>query len=548
MNSNQENQNRNINLNSGNYNENIQGNYNDNRQTIYNPTPKEPFKPIKYIPKIGSDNFVGREDELAKIHDKFSETNNKVAISSVSGMGGVGKTELATQYARKHGNDYHGGICWLNVRGTNLAAGIIQFVQQMGLQVPEKDFQENALTLEQQVAWCWQHWQPPEGFVLIILDDVTNLDGFSELLPSIQRFRVLMTTRLRDIDVNIEEMHLDVLSAEEALELFKKLIDERKVNKEFYSANELCEWLGYLPLGIELVGRYLAKKPPHFTLKKMLQQLQEQRLHQEAMNPQQKGLRTAQLGVLDAFELSWKELNPTTQEFAALLSLFAADIFEWQWVESMSKSLNWDESDVGVAIDEVYQRHLVQSLEYEDASYYQIHPLIRKFLQDKLKASPQIKELKQAFINTFIEIAQTIPETTTLEFIKSVKNAIPHLTEVAENHLDAVSDENLYWAFAGLARFYNGQGLYTLAEPLLVQCLSTVRSRLGVNHSDTATSLNNLAALYFSIGKYEEAEPLNIQAVEIVERILGENHPNTVTFRNNLEYLRAQQGAVSSEQ
>ena len=99
----------------------------------------------------------------------------------------------------------------------------------------------------------------------------------------------------------------------------------------------------------------------------MLQQLQRQRLHQEAMNPQQKGLRTAQLGVLDAFEISWKELNTTTSEFAALLSLFAAEIFEWEWVESMTKSLNWNESDVEEAIEEVYQRNLVQSSEYEDA-------------------------------------------------------------------------------------------------------------------------------------------------------------------------------------
>lgn len=254
-------------------------------------------------------------------------------------MGGVGKTELATQYARKHENDYPGGICWLNVRGTNLAAGIIQFVQQMGLQVPQKDFQENALTLTQQVAWCWQHWKPPEGLVLIILDDVTDLEDISELLPSFQRFRVLMTTRLRDIDTNVEEISLDVLLPEEALELFKNLIGEKKVNKEFYSAQELCKWLGYLPLGIELVGSYIKKKPPHFTLNKMLQELKQQRLHQKAMNPQQKGLRTAQLGVLDAFELSWKELNPTTQQVATLLSLFAADIFEWEWVETTVKYL-----------------------------------------------------------------------------------------------------------------------------------------------------------------------------------------------------------------
>ncbi|WP_414623342.1 tetratricopeptide repeat protein [Calothrix sp. CCY 0018] len=553
MNNNEENENREINTGDGNYNERIQGDYIQqqgnfgvgvNKGTIINnPPSKESFKPIKYIPKFGSDNFVGRKDELIKIHDKFSETNNKVAISSVSGMGGVGKTELATQYARRYEDDYPGGICWLNVRDTNLAAEIIQFVQlKMGLKIPQKDIQENPLTLEEQVAWCWQNWQPPEGLVLVILDDVTNLEGFADLLPSFERFRVLVTTRLRDIDTNIEEISLDVLSPEEALELFKKLIGERKVNKEFYSAQELCKWLGYLPLGIELVGRYIKKKPPHFTLKKMLEQLQEQRLHQDAMNPQQKGLRTAQLGVLDAFELSWKELNPTTREFAALLSLFAANIFEWEWVESMSKSLNWDESDVGVAIEEVYQRNLVQSLEYEDASYYQIHPLIREFLQTKLKASAQINEFKQVFTSTFIQIAQTILETTTLEDIKSVTNAIPHLTEVAENHLDALSDENLIWVFIGLARFYEGQGLYALAEPWKLQCLSTVRERLGENHPHVAASLNNLAALYHSQGRYEAAEPLYIQALELSKQLQGVNHPDVAASLNNLALLYKSQG------
>ncbi|WP_414623329.1 tetratricopeptide repeat protein [Calothrix sp. CCY 0018] len=207
----------------------------------------------------------------------------------------------------------------------------------------------------------------------------------------------------------------------------------------------------------------------------------------------------------------------------------------------------WDESDVEVAIDEVYQRHLVQPLESEDAFYYQIHPLIREFLQVKLQASALRNELIQAFTNTFIEIAQTIHYGATLEFLNFVKNAIPHLTEVVENQLDAVSDENLYWPFIGLARFYDGQGLYSLAEPWHKQCLSAVRSRLGDNHPDTAMSLNNLANLYFSQGRYSEAEPLYIQAVEIVERVLGENHPLRKIIRNNFEDFRKKQGESGNQ-
>jgi tetratricopeptide (TPR) repeat protein len=603
---------------------NIEGGDNVIKDNTFNfNSPEKAATAVKYIPYPSIPNFVGRSDELIKIHEKFHK-NNAVAISAVAGMGGVGKTELAVKYAREHIDDYPGGICWLNARDANIAAEIIQFVQlQMGLEVPQQDFQGNALMLNQQVAWCWQNWQPADGLVLVVFDDVTNLNGFAELLPTNDRFRVLITTRLRNLDTNIQEIPLDVLSPEEALELLINLVGEKRVNKpsrhcvsvasrreeerrslkafpegsnrndslevkdieiaslrrndgdcdglgmkdieiaslrgrkllndgekaniprndaELSTAKELCKWLGYLPLGIELVGRYVVKKPPHFTLAKMLELLKQQRLHQEAINPHEKGLSTAQLGVLAAFEISWVELNQETQQVATLLSLFAADIFVWEWVKSMTQSLNWDESDVEKAIEQLYRYHLVQCLEEEGEYYYKIHPLIREFLQIKLIASTERNELKQAFANTFVKISHSIPESATLELINSIKNAIPHLTEVAENLTDVVSDEDLTLAFKGLAEFYYGQGLYTLAKPCLQQCVSTVKSRLGENHPDYATSLNNLALLYESQGKYEVAEPLYIQALKLRKQLLGENHPDYATSLNNLALLYYSQG------
>jgi hypothetical protein len=78
---------------------------------------------------------------------------DKLMEKSPDTMGGVGKTELAVKYAREHENDYPGGVCWLNARDANLAAEIIQFVQlQMGLEVPQQDFQGDVLTLNQTAA------------------------------------------------------------------------------------------------------------------------------------------------------------------------------------------------------------------------------------------------------------------------------------------------------------------------------------------------------------------------------------------------------------
>jgi len=79
-------------------------------------------KPV-YPPNIlqnlpyGSENFVGREAELEQIHAQLQQRST-VAISALSGMGGIGKTELALQYARQHcrEGDYPGGICWVRAR------------------------------------------------------------------------------------------------------------------------------------------------------------------------------------------------------------------------------------------------------------------------------------------------------------------------------------------------------------------------------------------------------------------------------------------------
>ncbi len=204
------------------------------------------------------------------------------------------------------------------------------------------------------------------------------------------------------------------------------------------------------------------------------------------------------------------------------------------------ESLKLRKEDIKKAKNQLYKRHLIEWLE-EEASY-KIHPLIREFLQTKLNESEHQSDYIQSFCEKFIEIGASIPHATTSEIINSVKNAILHLTEVAENHLDAVRNENLCSVFLGLGRFYRGQGLYTLAQPWYEECVSRVKSRLGENHPDTATSLNNLAILYQNQGKYEEAEPLYRQALDIRKQQLGVNHPRTALGLNNLGEFYTDQG------
>ncbi len=92
--------------------------------------------------------------------------------------------------------------------------------------------------------------------------------------------------------------------------------------------------------------------------------------------------------------------------------------------------------------------------------------------------------------------------------------------------------------FNGLGRFYQGQGLYNLAEPWLEQSLSKIKAKLGNDHPDVAASLNNLALLYNNQGRYAEAEPLFLDALVICENCLGKDHPGTIDIRQNLDILK----------
>ncbi|TVP64280.1 MAG: tetratricopeptide repeat protein, partial [Nodularia sp. (in: Bacteria)] len=490
------------------------------------------------LPLSGVVKFVGRDEELQKLHQLLQE-NNQVAIAAIAGMGGLGKTELALQYAMTQHETYKGGICWLQPKAEDVGVQLVQFARtHLDLNPPE-EFDLPA----QQVQFCLRNWR--EGDVLLVVDDVTDYQQVKTYLNGLSsRFRVLMTTR-QLLGASIKQLPLDVLQPDAALELLRSLLGEtpERIERELDVANHLCEWLGYLPLGLELVGRYLARKD--LSLSDMMGRLEKKRLDERALSKSKSDDdMTALLGVKAAFELSWQELTEDDQQLGCLLSLFAAAPIPWKLVEQCLPEE--DEED----LEEIRDDHLLylHLLQRKGEGIYQLHPLLREFFQSKLKSLDQVEKFKRSVCQVMVAVAKEIPDTPTLEEIKAVSLAIPHLAEVANHLIQYVSDEYLISPFISLGSFYKGQGLYTLAEPWYEQCLSTAQDRLGDNHPDIATSLNNLASLYYSQGRYDQAEPLYLQALELFKRLLGDNHPDIASSLNNLALLYNSQGRYDDDQ
>ena len=101
------------------------------------------------------------------------------------------------------------------------------------------------------------------------------------------------------------------------------------MHREHTTADALCQWLGYLPLGLELVGRYLAQDRG-VSLAEMWEQLQEaERPLENTSLAGSYPLMTAQRGVRAAFEVSWQELDTDAQNMARVLSLCAPVAVPW---------------------------------------------------------------------------------------------------------------------------------------------------------------------------------------------------------------------------
>ena len=509
---------------------------------------------------------MGRFEALKQLERQLYESE-RIAISTLTGMGGIGKTELALQYALAdrdkdlEDRSYKSGICWINVSDKgNVGTQILSFAQNY-LKIPILEEGE----IEERVKLCWQNWGKED--TLIIFDDVRQYKQIKDFLPPQQkRFKVIITTRKKRLAESIKVFALEVLDEKSALELIISFIGEERINKELKEAKLLCKELGYLPLGLELVARFL-KRRQNWSIKKYRDDLKKNHLATEGLKIPSEEM-TAQEGVKQAFEITWKELNQESQLLAYYLSLFEVAPIEltliqgiwslhkekissqkWGLVQGLTNLFNkvikhqpLKSEQNQESLEIILEDNLINSSLIKDSGnqIYEVHTLIHQYLREKLENSKFSKIAKETYCQLMVSISQQIPEQPIKTDIEGLTLIIPHLSVAANELNEWIEDEELIWPYVGISRFYEAQGFYKEAEPWRKQCLDIVKQRLGEDHPYVASSLNNLANLYNAQGRYSEAEPLYLQALELYKKLLGEDHPNTKTVKQNYEIMKQQ--------
>jgi DNA-binding SARP family transcriptional activator/tetratricopeptide (TPR) repeat protein len=257
-------------------------------------------------------DFTGRAEEIALL------TTPAVMISTIVGMGGVGKTALATQVAHQVAGDFPDGQLWVNLRGAEtvpLDPGdvLARFLRSLG--VPNRaipgDPVERAEMYRSTLAG---------RKVLIVLDNAASEEQVRPLLPGAATCRVMITSRVRLAGIEgAQPIELDIFPTGEAVRLLARIAGDARVGSEGGAAVDIAELCGGLPLAVRIAGARLAARPA-WQLTHLAQMLADQfrRLDQ---------LSAGDLAVRASLALSYRGLDEQPRRLFRLLGLFRTPDF-----------------------------------------------------------------------------------------------------------------------------------------------------------------------------------------------------------------------------
>ncbi len=511
------------------------------------------LSPYWHVPLPRNPYFTGREEILVALHTQLG-VNQAVALTqscALHGLGGVGKTQIALEYAYRHALEYS-AVFWIGAETSEtIISGLLRIADV--LQLPGRDDKD-----QQRVIAAVHRWLTTHSQWLLIWDNVEDLALLDHFLPSIRQGAVLLTTRhqtlgtlARGIDLLPMEQQegvllllrrAKVLEAEAGSQQMRQLAE--RMPAQYAAAAELVTAMGGLPLALDQAGAYLEETQcglpaylDHFRTRRaaLLQQRGEgSRDHLASVSATFTLAITATAGrhpavsdLLRVCALLQPDAIPEAlfrqggEHLGAQLQAACRDILEW---------------DRMVAVACAYSL-LSRQPEEQTLS---IHQLVQAVLLDAM-TEPEREQWTRLAIGALDAVFPEVPDTEYADW-KQRERLLPHALLCLQR--TATAEESL--ALASLAyktaRYLHVRGRYAQAELLYQRALHIREHLLGPDHCDVATSLYHLAEVSREQGKYAQVEPLFQRALQIREQSLGPDHPDVATSLTGLALLYWVQG------
>ncbi|QRV77408.1 kinesin family protein [Ceratobasidium sp. AG-Ba] len=503
-----------------------------------------PSAPIPSIEYTSCPNptavFTGRQDIIQQITHCISNGDSQRCVFVLHGLGGAGKTQLALKTAEQT------ATMWTDVVFVDATSNETAESALAGF-AKEKGIGETAKSARQWLRTHRQRW-------LMIID---NLDDpavrLNDIISEGNHGSVIITTRIPGMAVlgrgGISECGVGNMEAGDGLELFSKAagIDIITSDKgEIDAAVELLQGFGYLALAIVQAGAYIRCSQctiswyrdmfvthHRSTLEKQIPALVRVDDYQKTvyttwhMSYDRLGIRAQQLLHLMAFmhntgiteeifrrSAGRLERKPSIP-FTAAEKEVQAYVSECLW-PYLDSSGAWDSSTFRNTLAELLSFSLVGHDRINN--WYSLHVLVHDWASTVINHPINI-----AIEHTATLLAVSIEWSSTMESLAYKRAVEVHVSRVLERCMQPTGNNA-----ARFSEVYLRAGRYQKALGQSEVALTTQREKLGGDHDETLTTMNDVAYCYRRLGQYKKAEMLQEQLVETRKRVSGHEHRRTL--------------------
>jgi len=480
------------------------------------------------MPHAYSALFVGRDEELRKLARLLVPgAQGMVGVhATVTGLGGVGKTQLAIEYAHRYGKLYPGGVFWLNMEK---AEEVINEVARCGgiegMGLPGFD----NITVPDQAKIVHQAWEDGTAR-LLVFDNAELPEAVETWRPKSGSCSVLITSRRQEWppEMGVKPVALETLPREKSLEMLsdaRPSIAQQKAEKD--AAEKVCDRLGDLPLALSVAAAYLRK----YKSEKVGQYL-------DALSKQPAILSQSLKKVGASFSVSYSKLNPEDEIDALAMRLFHlashfAPVSISRELLAAAAKLNAQETEHMHRFEDALARLTDLGLvreEEEEAGRVSLHRLLREFARLRPPEGLTESEGREAVAQALLAFAR-----------RENRSGLPQKLARERPHLREAATESEKAGTASAANLYDALGfqgstvaLFQEAKADYERAVALGEAAFGNESSQVAIYVNNLGDVLQDLGDLEGAKVCYERALKIDETVYGPDHPEVAIEVNNL--------------
>jgi tetratricopeptide (TPR) repeat protein len=495
--------------------------------------------------------FTGRTRELDELHQALRRNQGKDKLTvisqmtSISGLGGVGKSELARKYAYDYGQDYDHNVIWINAEKYETLIDSFLRLAKDRLGIPTKNTDGKEKDIGSIVQEAYKYFTKKKSFdnaekYKTQEGEDGGIDKFLPSLPPDDKPFILITSRNREWEENVEMLSLDTFTAEEATEFIRKALGIEDGSQE-NEVKKLAETLQRFPLALQQAVAYIKEESQKlenvdpekkFWINDYLDEYKKEEIKTKELLdfhlPDKNGYTRTTF-------ITWKiTLEKIKQREYGKEALDIMDIIAYFAPNNIATKIFLEQIDIrelGSALQLLKQYSMI-CLEQGEAN---IHRLVQQVTRIELQGQNKEREVLREALSLLKKTmeGERNPGSEYTSHAVSAWNYASKYDELVKEFSELPNDViyKLFYSVRYEEAYLFGERVSKLLKEVL-----------GQNHPSTLRATHNIAGVLNEQGKYNEALAIYHEVLDKRKQILGSDHPDTLSTGNNMARVLCEQG------